>query len=581
MVLVPSAIKNQKIYSVKPTDGSGDLTFSRASNATRVNSSGLVEKVRENLLLQSNQFDTTWTQNGTTVTGGQSDKDGGTDAWLLEAIAGSGSQRQSISASGVVSYSVYAKAGNVDWVRLRIDASTDTNAWFDLGTGSVGTNEGIYATITSVGGGWYRIILVVNNASINTVRIYPTNADAIGGSIGDNIYIQNAQLEYGDIATDYIPTTTAAVSVGPVSGLPRLDYSGGCPSLLLEPQTTALNQYSEQYDNAYWTKQRTTITANAEISPDGYQNADILTANTTTGEHNVYTPGISTTSAAATFSCFVKPLTGRYFSLSMYQAAGGFGPYATFDLLNGTAVETGAPYGTYIANSIEQYGNGWFRVSVTGSGITSNLLGLNAQDADHLTPGDSWTGANESYAIWGTNLTQTSYIQSYVPTLGSSVTRLADAAYKTGISSLIGQTEGTFFVEIQGYTDALSGNTFFGITESTANNRLLIGQSSTANQFRFYVDVDAYGGGFNYSVTDITEPQKLAIVYSNSGNDIALYLNGAQKTSFSTSNTFSASLTDLVSNNGAGTQNAEFNVKQIIVFPTALTDAQAIELTTL
>ena len=61
LVMIPSGYKDQKVYSVKPIDGSGDLTFSRASNATRVNSSGLVEKVRTNLLLQSNSFDTTWT----------------------------------------------------------------------------------------------------------------------------------------------------------------------------------------------------------------------------------------------------------------------------------------------------------------------------------------------------------------------------------------------------------------------------------------------------------------------------------------------------------------------------------------
>ena len=223
LVMIPSGYKNGKVYSQKPLSADGELTFTRASNATRVNADGLIEKVRTNLILQSNSFDTTWTQNGTSVTGGQSDKDGGTDAWLLEAIAGSGSQRQSISASGVVSYSVYAKAGSADWVRLRIDATTDTNAWFDLGTGSVGTNEGIDATITSVGGGWYRIILVVNNASINTVRIYPTNADAVGGSIGDNIYIQDAQLNYGLVAQEYQETTTTSVVTGITNDMPRLD----------------------------------------------------------------------------------------------------------------------------------------------------------------------------------------------------------------------------------------------------------------------------------------------------------------------------------------------------------------------
>ena len=66
--MIPSAYKDGKLYSIRPTDGSGDFTFSRGSNlaATRVDVNGLIEKGRENLLLQSNQFDTTWYNFNTT-----------------------------------------------------------------------------------------------------------------------------------------------------------------------------------------------------------------------------------------------------------------------------------------------------------------------------------------------------------------------------------------------------------------------------------------------------------------------------------------------------------------------------------
>jgi hypothetical protein len=67
--------------------GDGDFTFSRGSNlaATRVGADGLIEKGRENVLLQSNQFDTTWLQNRIDLTSGQSGYDGGSDAWKLES----------------------------------------------------------------------------------------------------------------------------------------------------------------------------------------------------------------------------------------------------------------------------------------------------------------------------------------------------------------------------------------------------------------------------------------------------------------------------------------------------------------
>ena len=75
LAFLPSsgAGKDGKAYSVKPTTGDGDFTFSRGSNlaATRVGADGLIEKGRENLLLQSNQFDTTWSLNTTSVTSGQ------------------------------------------------------------------------------------------------------------------------------------------------------------------------------------------------------------------------------------------------------------------------------------------------------------------------------------------------------------------------------------------------------------------------------------------------------------------------------------------------------------------------------
>jgi len=58
LAMIPSAYKDGKLYSIRPTDGDGDFTFSRGSNlaATRVDVNGLIEKGRENLLTYSNDF---------------------------------------------------------------------------------------------------------------------------------------------------------------------------------------------------------------------------------------------------------------------------------------------------------------------------------------------------------------------------------------------------------------------------------------------------------------------------------------------------------------------------------------------
>ena len=60
-----------------------EITFTRASDGTRVNKDGLIEKGRENLLLQSNTFDTTWILSSASITSGQSGYDGSSDAWLM------------------------------------------------------------------------------------------------------------------------------------------------------------------------------------------------------------------------------------------------------------------------------------------------------------------------------------------------------------------------------------------------------------------------------------------------------------------------------------------------------------------
>ena len=72
LVLAPTATKEGKVYSAIPDTGEGDMTFTRGSSATRINSAGLIEKERGNLLLQSNSFDTTWANTGSTLTSGQS-----------------------------------------------------------------------------------------------------------------------------------------------------------------------------------------------------------------------------------------------------------------------------------------------------------------------------------------------------------------------------------------------------------------------------------------------------------------------------------------------------------------------------
>ena len=94
------------------------------------------------------------------------------------------------------------------------------------------------------------------------------------------MYIYNRrQVELGLVATDYIETGTSAAQSGILEDMPRLDYSGSCPSLLLEPQRTNIFEQSEYFSGSYWGKTGTgsgiapVVTQNYAVSPEGLQNA--------------------------------------------------------------------------------------------------------------------------------------------------------------------------------------------------------------------------------------------------------------------------------------------------------------------
>src|SRR5210317_81278 len=160
LIMVPSGYEDGTLGSLKPLDGSGDFTFSRGSDisATRVNADGYIEKGYENLLLQSNQFDTTWSTSSANVTSGQTGYDGTNDAWILDKSSFAGQVKQSISISGVNTLSVYLKAGTLNFARI-VTTTGLVSVTIDLSNGVFASVSGgiISKTIESSGNGFYKV----------------------------------------------------------------------------------------------------------------------------------------------------------------------------------------------------------------------------------------------------------------------------------------------------------------------------------------------------------------------------------------------------------------------------------------
>ena len=555
LVYIPSGYKEDKAYSVIPTDGSGDLTFTRASDGTRVNSQGLVERVPWNLLQQSNTFNTTWTLSNATVTSGQSGYDGSSNAWLQQSTSTFCRVEQSTTITGVVNFSVYSKAGTSNFLLLEVTGNL-FYAWFNLSTGQVGSKGGAYisATMTSVGNGWYKCELVGTQTTSGQARIRATDANnSTVTTTSSNIYIQDAQLVEGSTAKPYFPTTNR-------QDVPRLDYSGGCPSLLLEPQRTNLQQYSEQFDNAVWSDSGT-IVPNQATSPDGTQNADLFYAATGTGKRIIDSQTISS-GTAYTSSVFAKA-SGCNFVF--FPDIDNQVNSVWFDLSNGT-------FSTPIEGTakIENYGNGWYRCSLT---TTSNTTTGYSYFGISSTSGSTSFTANgtDGVLFWGAQLEAGSYPTSYIPTTSASVTRVADAAYKTGISSLIGQTEGTIY--------------WNGTIDNFSNFATLLSLEGVSNSWIYFL---SYSGGLTFEVrsnnivsasyvsASTTGAHKIALAYNASQVDI--YIDGVSVyTDYSvtipaTSNLYLA---------GWSGYNQSIKTSQALLFKTRLTNAELAALTTL
>jgi len=286
LIQVPSLYKDGTLVSTIPEDRSGDFTVVRGSNlsATRVGEDGYIKKGYENLLLQSNSFDTTWTPiNSSIPISGQAGYDGTNDAWLLQNDNNSGFINQDISNSGVSVFSVYAKAGNVNFIRVRADYSSIATTYFDLENGTIGDQFNVIKSeITSVGNGWYRCFIIYNGTTTR-VRLYPAVNATTTGVAGDNIYIQDAQLNQGLVAYPYLGTTTAPVQGGLLENTPRLDWSNGVPAVLVEEGRTNLIANSE-YFGSYVLEAGATLDSTLYESPEGLNNAYKLNFTPTSGQ---------------------------------------------------------------------------------------------------------------------------------------------------------------------------------------------------------------------------------------------------------------------------------------------------------
>jgi hypothetical protein len=562
--ITPNGVKEGKLYSIKPSDGSGDLSVTRATTATRVNSEGLIEVVPYNLLQYSEQIDNAaWTKfspcfataNTTTAPNG---------TLTADTISTSSTSviRQTISlnAQSVYSYSIYIKKIAYDFFGLQsLINGNGVKSTFNISTGVVvSQGSGHTASIQSVGNGWFRCSITFNVGSSDS-NIFDLATDT--SSTQQTFYAWGAQLVQGSSAKDYYPTTTRL-------NIPRLDYTNGsCPSILVEPQRTNILTYSNNFTNSTWTKANASISSNSVTSPDGTQNASKLVEDTANSQHYFRSNfTIVTSGSSYTYSIFAKKAERNFILLFDSYINSGY----WFNLDSGIV---GSKYGTgAVTAKIENYGNGWYRCSITFTAHSGGyaLIFNNVTNANNVT---TYTGNGTSgIYTYGAQLELGSYATSYIPTVAASITRNADVISKTGISSLIGQTEGTilFDADVTNTTGLQIGTTDGG-SDYINSIQFAFGTSTT--------NVNVFNGGtlqFSYTGGVSTGRKKIAIAYK--ANDFALYINGVQIAT-DTSGTVPTLSGLFFNHQNLGTTNGKINLTAL--WKTRLDNATLATLTTI
>lgn len=351
------------------------------------------------------------------------------------------------------------------------------------------------------------------------------------------------------------------------SGAARIDYDQvtlACKGLLIEESRTNLLTYSEQFDNAAWTKSNCTVTANATTAPDGTVTADKLVEDSATTQKSIYQFATVSNGATCTASFYAKASTRTQVSAVFYS--GGTVYNAVFNLSNGTFI-TSTGTGSY---TITEYDSGWYRISITAvAANVSSALQISIYNNAMSYAGDGTSGLY----IWGAQLEPGAFATSYVSTASAQVTRAADVSTMTGanFSSWYRQGEGTFVV----HADAANGGSLYPrlwcVSDGTQNNFMQVFVSDSLNTLATETSVAGVAQTMPASFASYTGESCKAVLAIIAGNT-NFSKDGAIKTDANTVSIPTVSRLNIGSDAVSGSQ-LNGHISKLYYYPTRLANA--------
>jgi hypothetical protein len=491
--------------------GQQRVTFTRASSGTFVGSDGLLKTATTNLLLQSEDFSTTWIKDASSVlTTNTAPAPNGSVTADKFAVGASTFPQIAQAVTGTVSlthsFSIYVKAAGLDFIQLRVrSAGASTNyfrAIFNLATGAVtsaitnGTGVIVSATTVNAGDGWWRCTLTgiadTTGTSVQPLAILATDASGTlatssNSAATDGVLFWGAQLEQSPTVGEYIPTTST------INSAPRFDHNpttGESLGLLVEEQRTNLLLQSNQFDTT-WTNASSSETAAAGIAPDGTNTAWELkdTLDTVLTSHIISQPISFVSGATYTVSVWMKAGTLSQGGITFSSGAFGSTLASRINLSTGDILASSVG----VTTSVTPFPNDWYKITATATATATISASVQIR---LMNGGISYIGTGTgTVLIWGAQTEVGSFPTSYIPTTTATATRSADVASITGanFSSWYNHDEGTLraSASIRGGNTVVSsglaivnGVAKLAETAVTVNSRaLVLNTTATPNRY--------------------------------------------------------------------------------------------------
>ena len=456
--------------------------------------------------------------------------------------------------------------------------------------------ETLNNTVTSRYAGLAAVTVSGVTSVLNPSLVLIPSAYNTSGSTGILYSLHSKPNGVADFVVTRATEGTRFNSVGRISsvgsGDARLDYytsggTAGTPALLVEPAATNFAP------NANLMNVLDTPTASGGVTfttgstdftaPDG-TSASINkyvggTASGSTQNTRYGATAISVTASGVyTFSLFVRPaatnpLNFCAISLGLFADSSGTAT-SYFSLSSGTAFTAGS--------SIQNYGNGWYRLIsppfTIASGDLSGTVTFNLAPSSGSLSFAASGALNLTAYTWGAQMEAGSVATSYIPTTTGSVTRNADVISLSGaVSGCIGQTEGTVYWE--GDASLVSGaNDILFINRNNTNSVVLFKTGANLLTMRVHAS-----GGIALTIVDTvvrTGFLKIAIAYKS--GDSTFYINGTRVGTINTTAfTFTAALSTIIfGENSFIVGRGDQRCRAVAIYTTRLSDTELAALTT-